>query len=110
MRDTLQGQSFDLHYDAFGAAAVDSRAFKQVHGDISRIGTLLLYLHSADDGGATYFANLGLRVALDAGDAVYFGYPKDNLPASGVLHGGEPVRAGKKRIMTLWCYDGALKR
>ena len=110
VRETMQGQGFNLHYDAFGTGAVDDTAFKAVHGDNARIGTLLICLQPAGAGGSTYFANLGLRVALDVGDALYFGYPRDDLARSGVLHGGEEVYEGTKRLMTLFCYQRDLHR
>lgn len=110
VRDTLEGQELGFHYDAFSPSNENDKKFLEYFGNNHRIGTLIVYLRPAIAGGSTYFANLGLRVALNAGDAVFFGYSKDNLRQSGLLHCGERVTDGSKRLMTLFCYERELVR
>jgi prolyl 4-hydroxylase len=94
-----KGQHYQPHYDFFdkGSAA---HAMAEAHGG-QRLATLILYLKEPDAGGATYFANLGMRIAARKGSALFFTYP-DPGSNSGTLHGGEAVLAGEKWIATQW--------
>jgi prolyl 4-hydroxylase len=94
-----QGQDYRSHYDFFdeGSAAHEAA---MAHGG-QRLATLILYLKEPEAGGATYFANLGMRIAPRKGSALFFTYP-DPANNSGTLHGGEAVLAGEKWIATQW--------
>lgn len=94
-----RGQDYRPHYDFFdeGSAAHEAA---QAHGG-QRLATLILYLKAPEAGGATYFANLGMRIAPRKGSALFFSYP-DPGSNSGTLHGGEAVLAGEKWIATQW--------
>jgi prolyl 4-hydroxylase len=70
------------------------------HGG-QRVATLIIYLQKPERGGATYMANLGLRVVPNKGSALFFTYPTPSTQ-SGTLHAGDPVLAGEKWIMTKW--------
>ncbi|SDB92978.1 2OG-Fe(II) oxygenase [Acinetobacter boissieri] len=72
-----------------------------------RISTLIMYLNDVEEGGATYFPELGIHVMPVKGSAVYFEYynteTKTLDPRS--LHAGMPVVKGEKWIMTKWVRD-----
>jgi prolyl 4-hydroxylase len=68
-----------------------------------RVSTLIVYLNDVDEGGETIFPEAGISVVPQKGSAVYFRYfnhlgQVDPL----TLHGGNPVLAGEKWIMTKW--------
>lgn len=94
-----KGQEYRPHNDFFdkGSAAHEAA---MAHGG-QRLATLILYLKEPEAGGATYFANLGMRIAPRKGSALFFTYP-DPASNSGTLHGGEAVLAGEKWIATQW--------
>lgn len=94
-----QGQDYSPHYDFFDQNLVEAQGGQ-------RLATLILYLKAPDAGGATYFANLGMRIAPRKGSALFFTYP-DPGNNSGTLHGGEAVLAGEKWIATQWFRDRA---
>jgi prolyl 4-hydroxylase len=94
-----QGQDYRPHYDFFDQDLVEAQGGQ-------RLATLILYLRAPDAGGATYFANLGMRIAPRKGSALFFTYP-DPGNNSGTLHGGEAVLAGEKWIATQWFRDRA---
>jgi prolyl 4-hydroxylase len=99
-----QGQDYRPHHDFFdkGSAAHEAA---EAHGG-QRLATLILYLKEPEAGGATYFANLGVRIAPRKGSALFFTYP-DPGSNSGTLHGGEAVLAGEKWIATQWFRERA---
>ncbi|MFK4706191.1 prolyl 4-hydroxylase [Roseateles asaccharophilus] len=92
----LQGQHYVPHYDFFP----DSKNLPNPEAG-QRLATLIVYLRQPDQGGATYFANLGMRVLPKVGSALFFVYP-DAEVGSGTLHGGEAVGGGEKWIITKW--------
>ena len=94
-----QGQDYRPHYDFFDQDMVEAQGGQ-------RLATLILYLRAPEAGGATYFANLGMRIAPRKGSALFFTYP-DPGNNSGTLHGGEAVLAGEKWIATQWFRDRA---
>lgn len=102
------GMGFSLHYDNYVPSAPEHFARLERMNHIKRIGTLIIYLESAVEGGATYFANIGMRVCPRPGDAIFFGYDHDLVESSGTLHGGEVVKAGRKKILTLAPHASAL--
>ena len=68
-----------------------------------RVATLIVYLNDVPDGGETIFPEAGLAVAGRQGGAVYFRYLNGRRQLDPLtLHGGAPVRAGEKWIMTKW--------
>jgi len=99
-----QGQQYQPHYDFFDGNS-EAHDAAQAHGG-QRLATLILYLKAPEAGGATYFANLGMRIAPRKGGALFFTYP-DPGNNSGTLHGGEAVLAGEKWIATLWFRERA---
>ncbi|WMY12471.1 2OG-Fe(II) oxygenase [Paraburkholderia phenoliruptrix] len=73
-----------------------------------RVATLVVYLNDVADGGETIFPAAGLSVAAKQGGAVYFRYMNGQRQLDPLtLHGGAPVRAGDKWIMTKWMRERA---
>ncbi|WP_309682857.1 2OG-Fe(II) oxygenase [Polaromonas sp.] len=93
------GAQYKPHYDYFDPAEPGSEAILQRGGQ--RVATVIICLQAAARGGATVFPDLGLQVAPQRGQAVFFSYAQAH-PASRSLHGGEPVRAGEKWVATKW--------
>jgi prolyl 4-hydroxylase len=68
-----------------------------------RVATLVIYLNDVEAGGETIFPEAGLSVAGRQGGAVYFRYMNGMRQLDPLtLHGGAPVLAGDKWIMTKW--------
>lgn len=93
------GAEYRPHYDYFDPAEPGSSTLLQRGGQ--RLATLLIYLNTPDEGGATTFPDLRLTVAPLRGNAVFFRYDQPH-PASRTLHGGAPVIAGEKWVATQW--------
>lgn len=94
-----RGAEYKPHYDYFDPGEPGTPKILQRGGQ--RVGSLIMYLHEPEEGGATVFPDIGLRVRPQRGSAVFFSYPCAH-PSSLTLHGGEPVRAGEKWIATKW--------
>ncbi|MBR7780378.1 prolyl hydroxylase family protein [Undibacterium rugosum] len=90
---------YEPHYDFF----LNDTAYyeKEMTQGGQRLATLIVYLQQPERGGATYMANLGIRVMPRKGSALFFSYPQATRQ-SGTLHGGDPVHSGEKWIMTKW--------
>ncbi len=101
------GEEYAPHFDFFDAEDRDSAAGEQdttVARFGQRVATMICYLSAVESGGATVFPEVGFQVRPLPGRAVYFTY----LDADGTvdpmsLHGGAPVHAGEKWILTQWC-------
>jgi prolyl 4-hydroxylase len=106
------GEGFQvLHYPA-GAEAAPHFDFLQVTNDANRASiarsgqrtsTLIAYLNDVESGGETAFPKLGLMVAPQRGNAVYFEYGNSQSqvdPSS--LHAGKLVQSGEKWVATKW--------
>jgi predicted 2-oxoglutarate/Fe(II)-dependent dioxygenase YbiX len=78
---------------AAGGAYVEHRDAPAT-GETSRVLSLVCYLNDDFAGGATVFAESGLRVQPQSGLVLAF--------APGLLHAAEPVRAGTKIAITAW--------
>lgn len=93
------GAEYKPHYDYFDPAEPGTPAILQRGGQ--RVATLILYLHAPEQGGATAFPDVGLEVAPQRGNAVFFSYDRPHVSTLS-LHGGAPVLAGEKWIATKW--------
>lgn len=93
------GAEYKPHYDYFDPAEPGTPEILKRGGQ--RVATLIMYLNKPEEGGATAFPDLGLKVEPKPGQAVFFSYAQPH-PASRSLHGGEPVLAGEKWIATKW--------
>lgn len=94
-----RGAEYKPHYDYFDPGEPGTAKILQRGGQ--RVGSLIMYLQEPEEGGATVFPDIGLRVQPLRGSAVFFSYPRAH-PSSLTLHGGEPVIAGEKWIATKW--------
>ncbi|WP_426343773.1 2OG-Fe(II) oxygenase [Pseudoduganella sp. R-32] len=91
--------SFKPHYDYF----LEGNEYfeNSVQNGGQRLATLIVYLKQPERGGATFMANLGVRVMPRKGSALFFSYPTPTVQC-GTLHAGDPVQSGEKWIMTKW--------
>lgn len=93
------GAEYKPHYDYFDPAQPGTASILARGGQ--RVGTFVLYLNTPEGGGGTTFPDVGVTVAAQQGNAVFFSYPQP-VPATRSLHGGAPVLAGEKWIATKW--------
>ncbi|MBS0515339.1 MAG: 2OG-Fe(II) oxygenase [Proteobacteria bacterium] len=95
------GGEYAPHYDYFAPEDAGSRTHLAQGGQ--RVASLVIYLNDVDDGGATVFPLLGLRLGPKKGAAVYFEYCNSlGQVDARTLHGGLPVLRGEKWIATKW--------
>ena len=97
------GAEYRPHHDYFDPAQPGTAAVLKRGGQ--RLATLVMYLNTPEQGGATTFPEAGLEVAAVKGHAVFFSYPLPD-PATRTLHGGAPVLAGEKWVATKWLRQG----
>lgn len=100
------GAEYKPHYDYFDPNEPGTPSILKRGGQ--RVATLVLYLNTPEQGGATTFPDLQLEVTAQRGNAVFFAYERAH-PDSRSLHGGAPVRAGEKWIATKWLREGEFK-
>ncbi|MBY0463514.1 MAG: 2OG-Fe(II) oxygenase [Burkholderiales bacterium] len=93
------GAEYKPHYDYFDPAAPGTPTILKRGGQ--RVGTLVMYLNNPERGGGTTFPDVGLEVAPQRGNAVFFAYDRPH-PSSQTLHGGAPVVSGEKWVATKW--------
>ena len=94
-----KGGKYIPHYDFFNEKSGGEAKYLAPPGQ--RLATLIVYLRSPESGGATYLANLGMRIVPRRGTALFFSYPGAD-ERTGTLHGGESVEEGEKWILTKW--------
>ncbi|WP_269532467.1 2OG-Fe(II) oxygenase [Chitinimonas sp. BJYL2] len=95
------GGEYTPHFDYFPPNDPGSATHLARSGQ--RVATMVLYLNDVPEGGATIFPDAGLSVIPRKGSAVYFRYfNRQGQIDPLTLHGGAPVTAGEKWIMTKW--------
>lgn len=95
------GGEYRPHWDYFPPDEPGSATQMAVGGQ--RVSTLVMYLNTVTQGGATTFPNLGLEVLPSKGSAVYFEYTNSHGQIDPrTLHAGAPVSQGEKWIITKW--------
>jgi prolyl 4-hydroxylase len=95
------GGEYKPHFDYFPPSDPGSSVHLARGGQ--RVSTLVLYLNDVVEGGETIFPDVGMSVAPRKGGAVYFRYFNGRGQIDPLtLHGGAPVIAGEKWIMTKW--------
>jgi len=82
------GDYFNFHYDHLRPDVPHHYALLERSDWHCRVGTCLLYLDEPEDGGATLFANLGLRIFPKRGSLLYFAIHKMAM---------KPVRCMRER-------------
>jgi prolyl 4-hydroxylase len=95
------GGEYKPHFDYFPPNEAGSTKHMSVGGQ--RVSTMVVYLNDVDKGGETIFPQAGLSISPQKGSAVYFRYcnAKGQIDPM-TLHGGAPVLAGEKWVMTKW--------
>ena len=94
-----EGAEYKPHYDYFDPAEPGTPTILKRGGQ--RVATLVMYLNDPAQGGGTTFPDIGLEVAPQKGNAVFFSYDRPH-PSTRTLHGGAPVLAGEKWVATKW--------
>lgn len=97
------GAQYKPHYDYFDPAQPGTPAIVKRGGQ--RVGTVVMYLNTPEQGGATVFPDVQLEVMAQRGHAVFFSYIQPH-PRTRTLHGGAPVVAGEKWVATKWLREG----
>jgi prolyl 4-hydroxylase len=100
------GQQYRSHFDWFNPEKAGSALHLKRGGQ--RVGTTVIYLSPAHEGGGTRFPKAGVEVSPRAGGAIFF----TNLDPCGrpdhmSLHAGTPVVKGTKIVMTYWQRESA---
>ena len=98
------GAEYKPHYDYFDPAHSGTPSILKRGGQ--RVASLVCYLNTPVQGGATVFPDAQLDVAPVRGNAVFFSYERAH-PATKTLHGGAPVVEGEKWVATKWLREGA---
>ncbi|WP_337847334.1 2OG-Fe(II) oxygenase [Sphingomonas sp.] len=100
------GQQFRAHYDWFNEEQDYWPAMKASGGQ--RTWTTMIYLNDVEEGGATWFPQVGVRVAPRRGLLLAWNNMKpDGAPNTGTLHEGTPVVKGVKYVITKWFRENA---
>ena len=94
-----EGAEYKPHYDDYDPAEPGTPTIPKRGGQ--RVATLVMYLNDPAQGGGTTFPDIGLEVAPQKGNAVFFSYDRPH-PSTRTLHGGAPVLAGEKWVATKW--------
>ena len=97
------GAEYKPHYDYFDPEYSGTPSILKRGGQ--RVASLVCYLNTPGEGGATVFPDVALEVAPLRGNAVFFSYDRAH-PATRSLHGGAPVVAGEKWVATKWLREG----
>ena len=95
-----KGQKFNEHYDFFGEDSQD------LHVRGNRNKTILVYLNDipVEEGGATLFSKIGLKIQPKAYSAVYFENMNDGKVDYNTLHAGLELKSDslKKYAINIW--------
>jgi prolyl 4-hydroxylase len=97
------GAEYQPHHDYFDPAKSGTPTIVARGGQ--RVGTLIMYLNSPEQGGGTTFPDVALEVSPVKGNAVFFSYDRPH-PSTRTLHGGAPVIKGEKWVATKWLREG----
>jgi prolyl 4-hydroxylase len=97
------GAEYKPHYDYFDPAQPGTPSILKRGGQ--RVASLVCYLNTPLQGGATTFPDVQVEVAPVKGNAVFFSYDRPH-PITRTLHGGAPVLDGEKWVVTKWVREG----
>jgi prolyl 4-hydroxylase len=97
------GAEYKPHYDYFDPAHSGTPSILKRGGQ--RVASMVCYLNTPAQGGATVFPDVQLDVAPVRGNAVFFSYDRAH-PSTKTLHGGAPVIEGEKWVATKWLREG----
>lgn len=100
------GAEYLPHYDYFDPQHSSTSTILKRGGQ--RVGTIVMYLNTPEQGGSTVFPDIGLEVLPVKGNAVFFSYDRPHA-STRTLHGGSPVIAGEKWVATKWMREGVFQ-
>lgn len=99
------GQHFRAHFDYFNEKQAYWPTMVETGGQ--RTWTAMIYLNDVPEGGATWFPQLGIRVAPKKGLLLAWNNMNpDGSRNTETLHEGMPVVRGTKYIVTKWFREG----
>ena len=99
------GQHFRAHFDYFN----EKQAYwpQMIETGGQRTWTAMIYLNHVEEGGATWFPQIGIRVAPKKGLLLAWNnMNRDGSRNTETLHEGMPVVSGTKYIVTKWFREG----
>ena len=103
------GQEYRPHFDYFDKLAAGGADCLANGGQ--RLVTVIMYLHTTDNGGETIFPELNIKVKPQKGSAlVFYNCPPNGEVDPRTLHGGAPVASGEKWIATKWLRAETLRK
>jgi prolyl 4-hydroxylase len=95
------GQQFKPHHDWFHTTE-DYWSIEKARGG-QRSWTAMIYLNTVENGGATYFTEVGLQFIPKPGVLLLWNNAlADGCPNEATLHAGMPVVLGSKYVVTKW--------
>jgi prolyl 4-hydroxylase len=95
------GQQFKPHHDYFHISEPYWEEMDRCGGQ--RTWTAMAFLNVPEEGGATNFPRVGIKISPRAGNLVLWNNLDANgLPNPATLHQGMPVIAGTKYVITKW--------
>lgn len=94
------GEEYKPHFDFFDKDIPGEAVHIERWGQ--RVVTVIMYLHTTEQGGETIFPEAGFKIFPYKGNAVLFYNCLDGEEDYRTLHGGAPVLAGEKWIATKW--------
>lgn len=95
------GQEFKPHHDWFPPNSAAWQRERTYGGQ--RSITAMVYLNAVEDGGETDFPDLDIAIQPGAGTLIVWNNADaDGRPNPLTLHAGNPVRRGRKYIVTRW--------
>lgn len=95
------GQYYREHYDWFDTSAAYWQRERLCGGQ--RSWTAMVYLNGVEEGGATEFPRISLRVPPTAGQLLLWNNAlPDGTPNPWTIHAARPVTGGVKYVITKW--------
>jgi prolyl 4-hydroxylase len=100
------GGEYQPHFDYFNVQTPGGLECTRRGGQ--RVATVIMYLNTPKEGGATIFPKANISVKPIKGDAVlFYNCTPDGQVDPNSFHGGARVIAGEKWIMTRWLRERA---
>lgn len=93
------GAEYRPHHDYFDPARVGTAETLKRGGQ--RVASLVMYLNTPEEGGATTFPDAHFEVGAVRGNAVFFSYDRPH-EMTRTRHAGAPVVKGEKWVATKW--------
>jgi len=102
------GGEYQPHFDWFDPKMPGTAAHLNRGGQ--RIATLIMYLHTTDQGGETIFPRVNVKVKpIKCNAVLFYNCLPDGQEDPLSLHGGAPVIKGEKWIATKWLRAGTFR-